>query len=75
MLDYAHYDLWPIYLAALVAIATSFWLGSKRAVGSNKETRSVEAEMPSARQTFNLIKNRSSVGSIPKMLFSKKSMN
>ena len=67
MLDYAHYDLWPIYLAALVAIATSFWLGSKRAISSNKETR-VDTEMPSAGQTFNLIKNRSCVGSMPKIL-------
>ena len=66
MLDYAHYDLWPIYLAALVAIATSFWLGSKRAISSNKETR-VDTEMPSAGQTYNLIKNRGGVGSMPKI--------
>ena len=50
---------WSTNLALLVAVATAiyFWL-NKKSSGDNPK---VETEMPSARQTFNLIKNRRTV--------------
>ena len=53
MLDAA----WSMYLATLVALAIYFWLNKKSESGKNNNV----PEMPSARQTFNLLKNRRTV--------------